>query len=236
VNGLSLRHVVKHYRQGELVRAADGVTLDVQAGEVVALYGPSGSGKSTLLRISGGYLQPDSGTVEFDGQNVASFSQSERALFQRQDIGLIPQTFHLSPGASAIDNAALKLLIDRIALHEARKRALPWLERVGLGARLQHLPHQLSVGERQRVALARALANEPRLLLADEPTASQDRMRGLELLELIVSLSHERAMGVLLVTHDPAAARLADRTLVLRDGRVVEDMPAAEPASRNEAG
>ena len=223
--GLDLREVAKHYRGGELVRAVNGISLRVEPGKVVALYGPSGSGKTTLLLMAGGYVVPDAGSVRFDAQDVTALSTTERALYQRREIGLVQQTFHLSPAASAVDNAAVKLLADRISLNEARKRAIPWLERVGLGERLGHTPEQLSGGERQRVALARALVNEPRLILADEPTAFLDRRRGAEVLALLAGVAHEHSVGVLLVTHDPEAAAIADRVHTLSDGKLASGPP-----------
>jgi putative ABC transport system ATP-binding protein len=229
---LELREVVKHYRAGELVRAVDRVSVRIDPGELVALYGPSGSGKSTLLLMAGAYLRPDAGTVLFDGQDVTDLATRERAIYQRREVGLVQQTFHLTPGASAVDNALVKLLADRVPLTEARKRVVPWLERVGLGARLEHTPAQLSGGEQQRVALARALVNEPRLILADEPTAFLDRQRGAEMVRLLSDIAHERSVAVLLVTHDPDAAAVADRVHTLSDGLLVDGLaPSTSLAS-----
>jgi putative ABC transport system ATP-binding protein len=225
-DALELSNVVKHYHGGETVRAVDGVSLHVDHGEVVALFGPSGSGKTTLLLMAGGYVQPDTGTVRFAGQDITKLPTTERAMYQRREVGLIQQTFHLAPAASAIDNAAVKLLADRVSLTEARKRVVPWLERVGLGERLRHTPEQLSGGERQRVALARALVNEPRLVLADEPTAYLDRRRGSDILALLVSVAHERSVAVLVVTHDPDAAAIADRVHTLTDGKLTAGPPS----------
>jgi ABC-type lipoprotein export system ATPase subunit len=222
MSGLELRDVVKHYRSGEeVVRAVDGVTLTVAPGEVVALYGPSGSGKTTLLLLAAGLIVPGAGTVRFGGRDLGALSDEQAALYQRRDVGFISQSFDLLPGVPALDNAAVKLLADRVPLAAARREVAPWLERVGLGHRLRHVPAQLSGGERQRVAIARALANEPRLVLADEPTGNLDTRRGEEVLELLMRIGRERRAAVVLVTHDPHAARLADRTLTLRDGRLV---------------
>jgi putative ABC transport system ATP-binding protein len=230
---LELREVVKHYRAGEIVRAADRVSLTVEPGELVALYGPSGSGKTTLLLMAGAYLEPDAGAVLFDSRELAGLTAYERALYQRREVGLVQQTFHLTPGATALDNATVKLLADRVPLTEARKRAVPWLERVGLGSRLGHTPGQLSGGEQQRVALARALVNEPRLILADEPTAYLDRRRGAETVRLLADLAHERDVAVLLVTHDPDAAVVADRVHTLSDGLLADGPPAFLAPSTN---
>ena len=232
--GLELHAIVKHFRAGEVVRAVDGVSLRVEPGELVALYGPSGSGKTTLLSIAGAFMAPDAGTVRFAGREVTGLSAKERALYQRRDVGLVQQRFHLNAGSTAIDNAAVKLLADRVSLEEARRRAIPWLERVGLGARLGYTPDRLSGGEGQRVALARALVNEPRLVLADEPTAHLDRRRSREMLALLAQIAHERSVAVMVVTHDPEAAAVADRTHTLTDGKLSSGVPAdlaAPPAS-----
>ncbi|HEV7771736.1 MAG TPA: ABC transporter ATP-binding protein [Conexibacter sp.] len=226
MSGLELRDVVKHYASGdETVRAVDGVTLTVTPGEVVALYGPSGSGKTTLLLLAAGLVTPDAGAVHFGGRDIGALSDEQAAVYQRRDVGFISQSFDLLAGVPAVDNAAVKLLADRVPLAAARREATPWLERVGLGRRLHHVPAQLSGGERQRVAIARALANEPRLLLADEPTGNLDTRRGEEVLDLLLGMSRERKAAVVLVTHDPHAAEVADRMLTLRDGRLVEYAP-----------
>jgi putative ABC transport system ATP-binding protein len=233
VSGLELRDVVKHYRSGdETVRAVDGVTLTVAPGEVVALYGPSGSGKTTLLLLAAGLVAPDAGAVGFDGRDVGALSDEQAAVYQRRDVGFISQSFDLLAGVPAVDNAAVKLLADRVPLAVARREATPWLERVGLGRRLHHMPAQLSGGERQRVAIARALANGPRLVLADEPTGNLDTRRGEEVLELLLGMSREREAAVVLVTHDPHAAEVADRMLTLRDGRLVAYAPEDYARSR----
>jgi putative ABC transport system ATP-binding protein len=221
VSGLELRDVAKHYRSGEeTVRAVDGVTLAVAPGEVVALYGPSGSGKTTLLLLAAGLVAPSSGSACFGERDLATLSDDEAAEYQRRDVGFISQSFDLMPGVPALDNAAVKLLADRVPLAAARREATPWLERVGLGRRLHHMPAHLAGGERQRVAIARALTNGPRLVLADEPTGNLDTQRGAEVLELLLGVSRERDAAVLLVTHDPQAAEVADRVLTLRDGRL----------------
>ena len=233
--GLELREIVKHFRGGEIVRAVDGVSLRIEPGELVALYGPSGSGKTTLLSIAGAYMAPDAGTVGFAGREVTAFTAMERALYQRRDVGLVQQRYHLNAGSTAIDNAAVKLLADRVSLEEARRRAIPWLERVGLGDRLAYTPDKLSGGEGQRVALARALVNEPRIVLADEPTAHLDRRRSREMLALLAQIAHARSVAVLVVTHDPEAVAVADRTHTLSDGRLIlgvpQDLMVAEQAA-----
>ena len=218
MSGLELREVLKHYRGSEVVRAVDGVSLRVAPGELVALYGPSGSGKTTLLLLAAGIERPDAGEVRFDDRPLSGLSPPELALHQRRHVGFVTQDPHLLAGVPAVENAALKLLADRVSLREARRRAGTWLERVGLGDRLDHDPAHLSGGERQRVAIARALVNEPSLVLADEPTGNLDSRRGAEILELLANVCRRDGAGALLVTHDPQAADVADRVLVLRDG------------------
>jgi putative ABC transport system ATP-binding protein len=231
VSALELRQVVKHYASGsETVRAVDGVSLTISPGEFVALYGPSGSGKTTLLLMSAALLAPDEGTVVFDGRELNAMGERESALYRRRDVGFVFQSFHLMPHTSALDNATVKLTGAGATLREARVLALPWLERVGLSERVDHTPEELSMGERQRVAIARALVNEPRLLLADEPTGNLDSTRGREVLALLSEVCHERAIPGLLVTHDPQATQHVDRVYSLRDGRLLDGV-AAEPAA-----
>ncbi len=220
---LELRDLVKHYpsHAGEPVRAVDGVSLTVQAGEMVALYGPSGSGKTTLLLMIATLLAPTSGRVLIGGRDTSSLSEREASRFRLTELGFIRQSFDLLPGVSAIDNAVIKLLSE-MRWRQARREIEPLLTRLGLGERLHHRSETLSMGERQRVMIARALSTDPRLLLADEPTGSLDSRRGREVLELLCELCRENGVAVVLVSHDPMAARYADRVLALRDGRLGE--------------
>lgn len=217
---LELRQVVKHYRSGdgEIVRAVDGVSLTISPGELVALYGPSGSGKTTLMMMVAAVLRPEAGTIRFGGQDIGKLSERESARYRLREVGFVSQAFHLQRGATALDNATIKLTAEGQTLREARRHAYPWLERVGLSERAHHTPDELSVGERQRVAIARALAAEPNLLLADEPTGSLDSKRSRQVLELIRGICHEREVPALLVTHDPQAQAFVDRVHTLRDG------------------
>jgi putative ABC transport system ATP-binding protein len=225
---LELERVIKHYRSGsEEVRAVDGVNLRVRPGEMVALQGPSGSGKTTLLLLIAGLAAADSGQVRFDGRDVASLSEDEASDYLMRDVGFVYQRVQLMARTSVLENAALKLLVGGVGMREAKAHALPWLERVGLGDRLEHTPEQLSGGERQRVAIARALAGEPRLILADEPTGNLDRARSREVVALLRTVARERRAAVVLVTHDSDAAQLADRRFLLRDGQLA---PAEQPA------
>ena len=227
MSALELREVVKYYRSGsETVRAVDGLSLEIGPGEFTALYGPSGSGKSTLLLLAAGLLEPDRGTVCFDGHDLAAMSSRESAAYRLRDVGFVFQAFHLMPGASALDNALIKLPVLGFTVGEAREKATPWLRRVGLGERLNHRPEQLSMGERQRVAIARALVGEPHMVLADEPTGNLDSARTREILTLLRDICHERDIPMLLVTHDPEAIAFVDRTLSLRDGHLLEGIDA----------
>jgi putative ABC transport system ATP-binding protein len=228
---LELRDLVKHYpgAAGETIRAVDGVSLSVAAGETIALYGPSGSGKTTLLMMIAMLLRPTAGAVLIGGRDVSSLSEREASRFRLSELGFIHQGFDLLPGVSAIDNAVLKLL-GGMRIRAARREIEPLLGALGLGERLRHRAETLSMGERQRVMIARALSTEPRLLLADEPTGSLDTERGRAVLELLRGLCRERGVACVLVSHDPQAAEYADRVFALRDGHLgdheVERVPA----------
>ena len=228
---LELRELVKHYRvgEGEPIRAVDGVTMSIETGELLALYGPSGSGKSTLLMLVAALLRPDSGAVLLDGREISALSEEEAARYRLYELGFISQTAELLPGARVIENAALKLwLSDR---RGAEERVRPLLERLGLGQRLKHRSEQLSMGERQRLMIALALSMKPRLVLADEPTGSLDTQRSNEVLALLREICREQQIAVLMVTHDPQATAFADRVLELRDGRLGRYEPSpTQPA------
>src|SRR5580704_1160201 len=234
---LELRELVKHYLSvgAETVHAVDGVSLQVQAGEMVALYGPSGSGKTTLLLMVATLLEPTSGAILIGGRDVSGLSEREASHFRLSELGFIRQNFDLLPGVSAIDNAVLKLL-KTLRWREAQREITPLLERLGLGERLRHRAETLSMGERQRVMIARALSTGPRLLLADEPTGSLDTQRGREVLELLRELCREQGVAVVLVSHDPMAAHYADRVYSLRDGHLsdyeVDRMYALDGSAR----
>jgi putative ABC transport system ATP-binding protein len=233
---LDVRALVKHYPavgEEEPVRAVDGVSLRIAAGELVALYGPSGSGKTTLLKLIGAVTRPDAGTIALDGVDVTTLSDREASRYRLLDVGFVLQSFHLIAGLSAIDNAALKLMGTGLRARDAHRRITPLLERLGIDERAEHRGSQLSMGEQQRVAIARALSTEPRLVLADEPTASLDTRRGEEVLTLLAEVCRERRTAVLIVTHDPQAAAFADRVHTLRDGRLLDGQPAeAVPPAR----
>jgi putative ABC transport system ATP-binding protein len=230
---LELEEVVKHYRgAGEEVRAIDGVSMTISQGEMVSLLGPSGSGKTTLLLLMAALLRAEAGAIRYRERDLASLSEREVSGYLMHEVGFIFQRSHLWPRSSAIRNASEKLIVTGVGVSDARERVIPWLERVGLGDRLEHAAGRLSGGERQRVAVARVLACEPRLILADEPTGSLDSERSTQIVELLRSISRDRGAMVVIVTHDPAVAALADRRYTLSDGVLVEgDAPGELPHS-----
>jgi putative ABC transport system ATP-binding protein len=213
---------------GVRVHAVEDVTLTVASGEFVALFGPSGSGKTTLLLLAAGLLRADSGTVRFDGSDLAALRKRELLTFRRSKLGFVFQGFNLTAGLSAEENVAIPLLLRGVAHREARRRALQALDDVMLADRRSRTPVELSGGEQQRVAIARALVGEPKLILADEPTGNLDSQTGAGVLELLSALPRERGVAALLVTHDAHVAPYADRVLGMRDGRLIEpDLEAA---------
>ena len=228
---LELEDVVRHYHAAdEHVRAVDGVSLQLRAGEMLALQGPSGSGKTTLLLLIAALLKPERGAIRFRGRDLGTLSEREACDYLMHDVGFIYQRFHLQPRTSALDNASFGLLLAGLRVEQAQAIASTWLERVGLAERMRRWPEQMSGGERQRVAIARALAGDPKLILADEPTGNLDSERGREVVELLRGLVHDRDAAVLLVTHDSEIAALADRRCTLRDGRLAHD--SSRPGTR----
>jgi putative ABC transport system ATP-binding protein len=212
---------------GRPLTILDGVTLDVERGDAVAVIGPSGSGKSTLLGLIAGLDTPTDGIITVGGVDITRLGESALARFRRETIGYVFQSYHLIPTLTAAENVAVPLELAGERRVAARARAL--LEQVGLADRTHHYPVQLSGGEQQRVALARAVALDPPLLLADEPTGNLDSSTGAAIIELLFTLNRERGSTLLLVTHDAALAERADRVVSLRDGRVVGDR-RREPA------
>jgi putative ABC transport system ATP-binding protein len=227
------RALSKRFHTGgrELV-VLDGIDLAVGAGEFVAVLGPSGSGKSTLLGCLAGLDRPTSGTVALDGEEIQDRSEDELALLRRR-IGFVFQSFQLLANYTALENVLLSL--ELAGREHPGAEAERWLTAVGLGARLRHLPSQLSGGEQQRVALARAFATRPKLLFADEPTGSLDADSGRAALELFDQLRRENGTTVVLITHDAQIAALAQRRVVLRAGRIVSDEGAPRPPAAAEA-
>jgi putative ABC transport system ATP-binding protein len=224
---IELRDVTKTYDLGdEVVRALRGVSLTVDQGEFVALVGPSGSGKSTLMHLIGLLDTPTAGSYLFEGEDVSRLSRTGLATLRNRKIGFVFQGFHLLPRQTAWENVTLPLLYAGRPAGERRKRSLALLDRVGLADRINHRPNQLSGGQQQRVAIARSLANEPRLLLADEPTGNLDTATGAEVLAQFREL-HAAGQTIVLVTHDPTVAETAERIIALRDGLIVSDRSKA---------
>jgi putative ABC transport system ATP-binding protein len=221
---LSTQDLKKHYQMGTAtVRALDGVSISVQSGEFVALLGASGSGKSTLLNLIAGLDRPTEGALQIFDRDLAQMSRDELSVHRRRNVGIIFQSFNLISTMTAAENVALSMMFADVPRAARESRARQLLESMGLGDRLAHRPKELSGGEQQRVAIARALANDPHLLLADEPTGNLDSRTSREILRVLQDLNVTRGKTVIMVTHDPALAqKYAHRTITLMDGTVTE--------------
>lgn len=224
-----LQSVTKTYsRRGQRVTALDDTTLSIPDNDFVAVVGPSGSGKTTLLSLLGGMLAPTSGQVLLEGQSLYDLSVEERTALRSRRIGFVFQAFNLIPWLSALENVQIPLLLSGRSADEQRQRALELLERVGLADRVDHQPAELSQGQQQRVALARTLANDPQVILADEPTGNLDGQTRQQVMEYLRQF-HEDGRTIVMVTHDTEAARFARRTIRLVDG-VAEQVSPADAA------
>ena len=224
-SAVSTADLCRHYRMGEtLIRAVDGVSLQVETGEFVALLGASGSGKSSLLNLIAGLDRPSSGSVVVYGENLAKLSRLELSKYRLRTVGMVFQSFNLIPSMNLMENVELPLRFAEVDRSKRDALAQTALQRVGLSARLRHRPSELSGGEQQRASLARALINQPRLLLADEPTGNLDSRTGMEILDLVREFNESLGMTVVMVTHERALAeRYAKRLVFLADGKLVDD-------------
>ncbi len=222
---IRLHDVTKTYRcRDQQVMAVRQASLEIAAGEYVALVGPSGSGKTTLLSLVGGMLSPDAGQVWLDGTSLYKVSVTERTRLRREKVGFVFQTFNLVSYLTALENVQVPLFLAGFSRHDQQQRAAALLERVGLADRLHHLPSELSIGQQQRVALARTLANSPPVILADEPTGNLDPESRQRVLDFLAEL-HDQGHTVVVVTHDSMAAEQADRRLTLSDGMISSESP-----------
>ncbi|HKM89687.1 MAG TPA: ABC transporter ATP-binding protein [Candidatus Acidoferrales bacterium] len=231
-DAIRAENLCRHYVMGEsVVKALDGVSLEVRTGERVALLGASGSGKSTLLHLMAGLDRPTSGTLQTQGRDLAGMSPEELAVHRRSTVGMIFQAFHLLPRMTLEENVELPLRLAEVPRDARPARVREALDRVGLAARASHRPGELSGGEQQRAAIARALVNRPSILLADEPTGNLDSRNGAEIMRLIGELNASLGMTVILVTHEQKlAAGFAERMLVLADGRLASESRPGDAA------
>jgi len=223
---LRVRDLVKTYQVGEVaVRALRGVTLDIDAGEFVAVVGPSGSGKSTFMHILGCLDRPSSGEYWLEERDVSRLNDDELSTIRNRQIGFVFQGFNLLARTSAVENVELPLLYGptKVAAGERRRRALAALDTVGLSDRAEHHPNQLSGGQQQRVAIARALLNNPSILFADEPTGNLDSRTSVEVMDIFQRLKDERGITIVLITHEPQVAEYGSRIIAFKDGQILSD-------------
>jgi putative ABC transport system ATP-binding protein len=221
---VEVKDVKKAYQLGKItIPALNGVSFNVKEGEVLTIFGPSGSGKSTLLHLMGGLDRPDEGEIIIDGSNLLQLSDDKRAKLRLTKIGFIFQFFNLLPRITALANVELPLAIADVPEKEAKERAKEMLKTVGLETRVDHRPYELSGGEQQRVAIARALINNPKIILADEPTGNLDTKIGGEIVQLMRKLNKEKGQTFVIITHDATIAENADRIIYLKDG-LIEDI------------
>ena len=221
------RNLTKVFGDGGAVRALDGVNLTVRRGELLSVMGPSGSGKSTLLHLIGALDRPTEGQILIRGQDLATVKNLDR--FRNEEVGFVFQLHNLIPTLNAVENVEIPLYEQPLSEKKRRQKAAELLELVGLGDRLDHLPSQLSGGQRQKVAIARALVNDPAIVLADEPTGNLDSQSGQDVMALLQELNERQGTTIIVVTHDPAVARTTKRIVTLHDGRVARDVPLESP-------
>jgi putative ABC transport system ATP-binding protein len=222
---IEVKDLVKIYKKGDQeIPAVNHMSFSVREGELLSIVGRSGSGKSTLLNLIGGLDTPDSGSLYFEGKDIAGLSREELAMHRRYRVGMIFQSFNLIYTRNAYENVVLALIFGGVPRNERRKKTVQLLQNVGLGGRIYHKPDELSGGETQRVAIARALANDPKIILADEPTGNLDSQTAAEIIELLKKLNKEQGKTILMITHDqPMAEKISDRLFRLLDGRIIEE-------------
>ena len=231
MSALELCELVKRYDSGggEVVHAVEGVSLDVAAGELLAVYGPSGSGKSTLMNILGCLDKPTAGTYHLDGISIGQLDRDQLAEIRSRKIGFVFQQFNLLARTTAVENVELPLMYTDVPAHERNARAMKALHAVGLAGREEHHPSQLSGGQQQRVAIARALVNDPQIILADEPTGALDSRTSVEIMAIFQRLNREAGITMIVVTHEPDIAAYANRNIHFKDGKLQLDERVAEP-------
>ncbi|MCH8986675.1 ABC transporter ATP-binding protein [Patescibacteria group bacterium] len=219
---IELKNVSKVFKQGDIeIRAVDDTTWSIEdSGKLIAIIGPSGSGKTTLLNLLGALDLPDTGELIIEGKNVSRFSEKELTEYRKRKIGFVFQTYNLIPNLSALENVMLPMEFTGTPNQKARKRAEELLQEVKMNHRKDHRPSKLSGGEQQRVAIARALANNPDIVLADEPTGNLDSKTGREIINLLKNLAHTKNKTVIVVTHDEGIVDTADEKYILRDGKI----------------
>ena len=218
---IELKSVTKVYELGgEKIYALDDINIKIEKGDFIAIVGPSGSGKSTLANIIGGLDTPDKGQVLIEGENISKVSDNVLSKFRNKKIGFIFQSFNLQPMYTALENVMVPLVFAKVSGDERKKKAIACLKAVGLENRMKHRPNQLSGGQRQRVCIARALANNPEIIIADEPTGNLDSIKGAEIIDLLNELNQKNGITLIIITHDDSVAKRARRILVMKDGSI----------------
>ena len=223
---IEITNLKRYYYMGDtVVRALDGVDLEVVPGELLCLMGPSGSGKSTLLNLLGGLDTPDDGTIIVNGRDISTLDENELAEYRQQSVGFVFQSFNLVPTMTALENVEFPMIFAGVPPADRHRRAEHALTQVGLGDRMDHKPTELSGGQQQRVAIARSLVNRPAILLGDEPTGNLDSKTGIEILDMLQTLNDE-GQTIILVTHDPRTTAYATRTINMLDGKILDEVRA----------
>lgn len=219
---IKLVNVTKIYQLGgEEIYALNKVNLKVEKGDFIAIVGPSGSGKTTLANVIGGLDIPDKGEVIVDGENITNISDAALSAYRNGKVGFIFQSYNLQPIYTALENVMIPLVFAKIPIDERKKRAAICLKAVGLGNRMNHRPNQLSGGERQRVCIARSLANNPEIIIADEPTGNLDSKKGSEIIDILKELNEKNKITLIVITHDPLVAKKAKQILTIKDGHII---------------